>query len=343
MLFWESYGPGPTPGTPAMWRIWFQARTGGAWSAPAIFDDPTVERTRPAAVADDQGGVWLFWLQRSGGMVQVRYNRHDGTRWQLPTAAVLPPDGGQPVRVEDDLVVMHHPTAASQRLWLFWSRRDPAAPGQTRWGTFYRIKQGLDPTVSDWSPVRAVPKASANDHDREPAPILAGGDVELFWTSSRAGALAVFHATLAAATLSWGAAQQVTAGPFTNRTPAAAGTGAGTLLVYRSNASLTHVSQQYAATRTLDVRYAGTTTVDTRAAAKIALRGSIDDFLTYTYDLGHGGVRTNADRIARDTVGLYLRPTTTDPAQVAAAASRLAGALGDFLPVTERAVFIVPT
>ena len=98
----------------------------------------------------------------------------------------------------------------------------------------------------------------------------------------------------------------------------------------------------YRATQTLDVRYNGTTTVDTRNTAKIALFGKFEDFQTYTYDTGTNGVRTNNDRIARDTIGLYLTPDTADPVQIKATISRLAGALGDFMPVTERAVFITP-
>ena len=119
-------------------------------------------------------------------------------------------------------------------------------------------------------------------------------------------------------------------------------TQAGTLLVHRSNQSLDRASTVYGATRTLDHRYAGTTTVDTRATGKLALRGALEDFQTYTYDAGTGETRTNDDRIARDTVGLYLTPDTTDPAEIAAVVARLDGVLPDFLPATGRAVFITP-
>jgi hypothetical protein len=114
------------------------------------------------------------------------------------------------------------------------------------------------------------------------------------------------------------------------------------LLVFRSNESLPHTSSVYGATQTLDIRYNGATTADTRNTAKIALFGKFEDFQTYTYDSGTNGTRTNADRIARDTIGLYLTPNTVDPVQIAAMVSRLANALGDFMPVTERAVFITP-
>ena len=115
-----------------------------------------------------------------------------------------------------------------------------------------------------------------------------------------------------------------------------------TLLAYRSNESLAYTSGVFGATQTLDARYAGATTADTRNTAKLALRGKFDDFLTYTYDAGQSGVRTNDDRIARDTIGLYLTPDISDPAQIKAMISRLANVLADFMPITERAVFITP-
>ena len=110
--------------------------------------------------------------------------------------------------------------------------------------------------------------------------------------------------------------------------------------MFRSNQSLTYASETFGATRILDHRYAGTTTVDTGGTAKLALRGRYEDFQTYTYDAGRGGTRTNDDRIARDTVGLYLTPGITDPAEIKAMLSRLANELAGFLPVTARAVFI---
>jgi hypothetical protein len=82
--------------------------------------------------------------------------------------------------------------------------------------------------------------------------------------------------------------------------------------------------------------------VDTTGTAKLALRGAFEDFQTYTYDAGSGGVRRNADRIARDTVGLYLTPDIADPDEIKAIISRLANVLPGFMPVTARAVFITP-
>jgi hypothetical protein len=338
-LFWETCDPSEN-----LRRIAFQIRVGGTWTQPEVFGDPAAERRLPAVAVDAAGGLWLFWLERAGDDWQVRYNRHDGTQWQLGTPAVLPPDAGQPPRVEDDLIAFFHPSSADTPLWLFWARHEPGPGASTRWTVAYRTKGGLDPATADWSPVRLVPKGGTGDHhDREPAPLLAaGGDLELFWSSTQAGGWSVFRTTLDVGALSWGTAEQVTTSPYSERAPLAVEEGDGTLLVYRSNESLLHTSAVYGATRILDVRYAGTSTVDTGAAGKLAFRGTFEDFQTYVYDAGQNGVRTNDDRIARDTVGLYLVPDTADPDQIRSTISRVANVLGEFMPVNERAVFITP-
>jgi hypothetical protein len=350
-LFWQSYDPAQ-PAADRRWRISFATRTpsttsatGFTWSAPAVFGDPATERRMPAVVADNTGGLWLFWLEQVAGAWQLRYQRHDGTAWQPSSPQTLPLDGTAAPRVEDDLFVLFHPSSANQRLWLFWARHEPGGPaGQTRWSVVYRIKQGLDPAASDWSPIRALPKAGAGDyHDRQPAAILAtGGDIELFWSSTVDGGWRIKRNTLAISPLTWGTTQPVISGPYARRAPLAVDTGAGTLLAYRSNESLAYASTAFGATHTLDHRYAGTTTVDTRGKAKLDQRGTFEDFQTYTYDAGPLGGRTNDNRIARDTIGLYLTPDIADPDEIKAVISRLASVLAEFMPVTARAVFITP-
>jgi hypothetical protein len=273
----------------------------------------------------------------------VKFNRNDGVQW-LPNAVDFPLDGSQDPRVECDLYIFFHPTSVNQRLWLFWARHEPGGPpGQSRWTIAYRIKQGLNPAAADWSAVRLLPKAAPDNHDREPSPILAAdGNIELFWSSTRNGGWTLWRDTLDIAAFTWGPPQQLTNTPFSNRAPLAVDTGAGTLLAYRSNESLAYNSAVYGATRTLDARYGGTTTAHTRNTAKLVLRGKFEDFQAYTYDAGRNGVRTNDDRIARDTIGLYLTPDIVDPAQIKAIVSRLANVLAEFMPITERAVFITP-
>ena len=142
--------------------------------------------------------------------------------------------------------------------------------------------------------------------------------------------------------MTWGAAEEITKDAFSKRAPLAAAVSAGTLLVFRSNQSLSYTSTVYHATQTIDARYAGSTTVNTRNSAKLALRGTLEDFLAYTFDAGQDGVRTNDDRIAPDTIGLFVTPDTADPDKIKAAISRVSRAIDEFMPITSRVVFITP-
>jgi hypothetical protein len=340
-VFWEAYDP-PSRGR----RIDLRTRRAGAWSeidAAQPFAAGPAERHRPAALVDGDGGLWLFWLERAGGRWTLRYNRHDGAGWQLDPPARLPLAAGEDPRVESDLAVLFHPGDPSQPIWVFWARREATAvPGQTRWTIAYRVKAGLDPADdSDWSALRFPPKADPGDHHREPAArVAADGDLELFWASDRDGSWSIWRSTLDVATHAFGAAEAITAPPFTERGPLPVDDAGDTLLFYRSNESLAYTSEVYRAQRTVDARYAGSTVAHTRNAAKIALRGDFDDIQTYVYDAGRGGARNNDDRYARDTVGLYLEPDTADAAAIAGEVARLAAVLGEFMPLTDRAVFV---
>ena len=103
---------------------------------------------------------------------------------------------------------------------------------------------------------------------------------------------------------------------------------------------MTYNSAIYGAATSVDFRYAGATTVDTRNQDKIALRGKFADFQTYTFDAGQPPARTNDDWYARDTIGVFFTPTTEDKNTIAAGIARVGQVLDEFMPVTERAVFI---
>lgn len=374
-VFWDSYDE-----TDPMWCINYRTQTDGEWSSIATLtkdppEAPKTERRQPWAVVDNADGLWLFWLEKVGTRWQLKYNRHDDPDWDaesasnfLKSANSFPLDDGEDPRVESDLFALFHlhPTDATQRLWVFWARKEPTGePNQTRWQIAYRVKQGLDPSASDWSEVHTLPKEppNADYHDREPAALVdADGNIELFWSSNRYGSWSIWRNTLdiAANNLgclfgwiprvgrntsdiamnNWGDGEQVTNNPYSQRTPLPLSIDDGTLLIYRSNESLSYTSEVYGATETLDARYAGCTTVDTRNAGKIALRGKFEDFQTYTYDAGKNGERTNDDWYARDTIGLYLTPDTMDAEKRALGISRIKKVLGEFMPITDRVVFI---
>ena len=350
-VFWQTSDPTGAAGD-RRWRIAFRTRPAATtqpgpgstttWSDIAVFGDPDTERRAPAAVADDTGALWLFWKERVADTWQTRYNRHDGTRWQLDDPGLVPTEPAQSQPHDEDLAVLFHPGAGMPRLWLVWARHQRGRPpARDSWVLTYRTKNGLDPARDDWSTESVVPNPEAGTDDREPAMLATSDGVELFWSSTRAGAWSIFTSRLDHPTHIWSTPEPLVAGPFSNRAPTAVGTDTATVLVYRSNQSVTYPSGDTAAGATLDTRYGGTTTVDTAAAAKIALRGSYQDFQTYTYDTRRGR-RRGATASARDTIGIDLAapPAGSDPDVLRSDTVRLAAVLPEYLPITTHAVIL---
>ena len=342
-VFWSAYNE-----TDQLWQVNFRTRANDQWSpvaplsalAPFATDD--IPRRQPWAVTDNAGMLWLFWLELVGQQWQLRYNCYDGANWTLAVPATFPADAGADPRVEGPPFVVFHSTDAAQRLWVFWARTEPVdPPGQRLWRIVYRVKASLNPSTADWSAIRALPPGPTESQDREPAALVkANGDVELFWSSTRNGSWSIWRATVNRATQVWGPAEMVINSPYTQCDPLPISTAAGTLLVYHANESVTYTSTVYGATETMDTRYAGSTTVDVRNTAKRDLGGKFGDFQTYTYDSGQNGQRTNLDWYARDTVGLYVTPDTTDQTVIQRNQNLLRNALREFLPAPVRTVFI---
>ncbi len=349
-LFWDSYVETDEGG---LWQINYCSLADGLWSPMAKLatstTEPQPERRQPWVVVDSDG-LWLFWLEKIGPTWQLKYNRHNALDWDdetghpfLQPALEFPLDNGFSPGIGSDPFVLFQPTDAARPLWLFWAQRgSTGAPGQTRWQVAYRFKQSLDPAVADWSEVLIFDEAGSH-HDAEPAAAVnRAGDIELFFSSKRQGSWSIWHSTLLdVASNTWTDAQQITSEPYNQRDPLPLSIGEHSLLLYRSNQSLIYTSPVYGATDTLDFRYAGSTTVDTHNLARTALRGQYGDFQTYTYDTGQAGQRTNDDWYARDTVGIYLTPSTEDPTLILRNQDILESVLRQFLPIQIRPVFII--
>jgi phage tail-like protein len=342
-VFWSTYVEAEN-----RWQIQYRTHTDAGWSTVQLFSNNRSDRRQPWAVTDTSNALWLFWTEIINGQQQLKYNRHDGTNWQLTNAATFPLVSGEDPRAVNNVFVVIHPTALTQPLWVFWTRQEPLSDtSQTRWQIAYRVKQGLDPTVtSDWSEVRTLPWAAAGNDDREPSALVRkDGTIELFWSSTRSGSWSIWH-TLLDTTHTWGTAEPITTGSYSQRAPLCIADPDGTLLIYRSNQSLSYPSQVYGATDTTDFRYAGCTTIDTRNLAKLNLREQFDDIQTYTSVVTpRGRPKSSNDWYAwyarRDTVGLYLTPTTEDPDLLQREQELLQNVLSQFLPIQTRVEFFL--
>jgi hypothetical protein len=345
-VFWSAYNE-PTQ----RWQINFRTRANNQWSAiaplsalNAPFATDDIQRRQPWAVMDNASALWLFWLELVNQQWQLRYNSFDGTNWALAVPATFPLAAGSDPRVETPPFVVFHPTDTAQRLWVFWARTEAiGTTGQHRWRIVYRVKASLNPTTTDWSAIRALPPGPAESQDREPAALVkTNGDVELFWSTTRNGSWSLWRATLNRTNHAWGTAEMLVISPYTQCDPLPIPRDAGTMLVYHANESVRYTSTVYGATETVDMRYAGSTTIDVRNTAKRALgkEKKFGDFQTYTSDVGQNGKRTDEDRYARETVGLYLTPDTSDQALIQRNQNLLRNALREFLPAPVRTVFI---
>jgi hypothetical protein len=346
-VFWSTYSEADQ-----QWRINVRTRANNQWSpvtpfsALAPFATNDMPRRQPWAVTEATGMLWLFWLELVGQQWQLRYNRYDGTNWALPVApATFPLDAGADPRVEGPPFVVFNPVDTAQPLWVFWARTEPVGTsGQQRWRIVYRVKASLNPSTMDWSAIRALPPGPADSQDREPAAIVrANGDIELYWSANRNGSWSIWRATVNRTTQAWGPAEMLITSPYTQCDPLPLPIATGTMLVHHANDSMTYTSTVYGATETVDMRYAGATTVDVRNTAKRALWGKFGDFQTFTSDVGQNEQRTNTNRYARETVGLYVTPDTTDPAVIQRNQNLLRGALRQFVPAPVRTVFIPDT
>lgn len=332
-VFWSSYDRQNDK-----WRINYFTQTNGQLEDIATFGDPNKEKRWPCSAADNSGGLWLFWLERSGEQWQMKYNRHDGTAWQLKNDADFPIDGTAEPRVESPPFVMFDVSNQAPVIRIFWSRTTP----ESGWQVSYRIKQGLDPAVSDWGPVGSLKKPpDARYQDREPVGLRGGNELELFWSSNRGGSWSIWSAKWDATANDWGTAANITGKVYSHRDPLAVSTDSGTLLFFHSNESLVYKSTAYIATETPDARYAGCTTVDVDNREKIDLQGHYEDIQCYSYDTGCNGIRDDSDWYAVDTAGIYLKPATGEQTLILSNQNILKDVLRKFMPITVRPIFII--
>ena len=351
-LFWSEYDE-----TTARWRIRFCQRSNGHWSGVDQPGDSTPfmqggaydgnsERRDAVAAVDHDGDLWLFWRQRVAKQWQLFYNRLSAGVWGAD-AQRFPLDGGVDARVEGEPIVLMRTEGSGPMIYLFWGRQISASePSQRHWQIAYRSKQNLNFDTANWSAVHVLNKTVGDTvyHDREPyVSFNNDGDIELFYASNRHGPWSVWHIVLTntGVDANPNLATHLNSGPYSQRAPwLLSGQNGEALLIYRSNQSLRYTSPVYGATETLDHRYAGATSWHQRNSQKIALYGEFGDFQTYTYDTGDNGKRDDRHWYGRDTLGIYIEPDSIDQGVVAATIERLRPIVKEFMPVTDRAVFI---
>jgi phage tail-like protein len=298
----------------------------------------SVERKDPALAVDPNGDLWLFWREGTGSGWRMRYSRHSGGTW---APAVDVPDASA-ARADAAPSVVAAPDGSA--IWVAWSRKESSArPGATQSVIVVRAKTTLAPDAGGWQPERVLSVTPPEHHDTDPALYVApGGEVAVAFASDRDDRFAIYLRTYDAASDAWEAAQSVPAAPAGQRHPRPIIREGDTWLFYRSARPPVYESDQPSGIRSLDFRYTGSVTPSLRHSALLLDRGEFHDALAYTHDAGPSGGRTGADRIAADTVGLFLEPTTADVGETLRDLGRIRQVARYFVPAIRRAVYDVP-
>ena len=340
------------------WSIKYKENTGGTWTEPAVFDHGItgtgVQRKSPCAIVDKNNKVWLFWLETDTAETnltqadqwKLKFNRFDGTQWELPQAEDFPHDGISDPRVGTDIFAVVRTVGTTESIVLVWTRSHIDADGTIRGKEIAcREKTGTASTSGGWGPVVVMPKIQSPFlyHDCEPY-ALAGenGEIDLYWSSNRSGAYAVWNIRLTdMATLDSAAAVRVVNSVYSQRYPAAFPSGDGTTLVYRSNQGISYQGASSRSANQADFRRAGCIALDHRDRQMNLRIGKFNDCLTYTYDTGENGIPNNSTWYTCDTIGIYLTPDSDDIEAILKKVKTLETVIRQFLPLHTRAVFIL--
>jgi hypothetical protein len=136
-------------------QVHYRSIQSGTWSDPGVFGETTVPRKRPFAVIDHTDHAWLFWLERSAGLWELKFLREENNAWNIPAAHTFPLDEAEDPVVQTDLFVFFQPGAGATngepKIWVLWSRKVPTGvPGQSRWEIAFRFAENIDPDAFVW-------------------------------------------------------------------------------------------------------------------------------------------------------------------------------------------------
>lgn len=332
------------------------------WSEAA--DVPSVPVGRHGdlhALLDADGGVRVFFATRGARYLSIASVRWDGTSFSaLETLAEGAGASREPFALRD----------ASDRIWLFFSRRAAAGGSDDTWSLRFRV---FDPGLGAWGAEAALTAVLNGAADGEPSALLEpSGMLRVFFRSTRSGGRDVWSIGVDPATTTISAPVAELTGPMLHGWPALlAVPGDEPWLLYRSDQSIapsnvgTRVPREPQNRVTSERRAAGwdqrasrrtedTGTLTRRAGATSILRSHIDrtarrrrwdDLLSYTpvkpSGVPHEPPLEDHELYTRGTIGLFLSQTLPDSPLTQERVERLRPLLRKFLPIQTRAVVII--
>lgn len=341
-VFWNGYSDEEG------WRIFYRSLVAGEWSEIQEFVRPNACKMPGAIMV--QNSLWLFWSENVDGQWLYRYAQAqatgDASVLDFPVVIDFPDDAGASPQVLADVALAYREDP-SDNFYIFWARK--TTDGLNSWQVAYRRNTDTNLASGNWSEIHHIALAPGESMREPHIRIQADGNPDIYASANTGDSgWNIWHAHLdnfdvGSTTDTWNNLTEIVTGNYSCRAPYYFQTDDAELLFYRSNQHLEHSSTLYGATQMNDWRYSGTTTVDTRNTNKILLREQFDDFQTYSFDTGVNGKRDNEHWYGRDTVGIYFNAATLDQDEIASKISRLKPVLREFIPVTDRVVFIDDT
>jgi hypothetical protein len=248
---------------------------------PERVSEHPAEDSRPTAVVDRQGRVWVFWQSSRRGLFDIWVRVFSAGNWE-----------GEPRRLTTSNAADTQPSAAvddTGALHLVWTED---------WGAARRLMRTTRPDAAPghpgqgWQPPAPVFPAEQGAGEA-PAVIAVGTVLHLFWHTAEPGRrsrLWTSRLTLG----SWSLPEAITSGRDNDREPAVVLVNAALRLLWRSQRR----GQQYLS-RTFE-------------ASMRAERNTLADRAHYTFD-----TRRSADaRYGRSAVGVFVDPGGATPQQI---------------------------
>lgn len=318
------------------------------------------------ATVDGAGNLCLFWARHAAEIWRVELSRWNGTVWS-PVEVLASTAGGsrEPCAVLD----------ATNRLWLFYARREGVGTAEDSWTLRTRVFSGgawgVDTAVTT-VPAAVPPNDRPLGRDREPSAVLASPtQIRVHFSSNRGGNPALWSVDVATATMAASTPALQIDGPAADSAPCIAALPGRTWLFFRSDR---YVSMSQVGVRAIDVapervtdlpsaarptplsaprslrardtgtvtRFAGAVTPYLYDAQRTAARRRFDDYTTYTSQGVEALTRLGEDdRYTAGTLGLFVSGAVPESVITRQMIDRLLPALDRFLPINTRVVVVL--
>ncbi len=316
-LFWAAHNR-------SLWQIWAMQRTADVWNTPQQLAGHDIHTVEPAAAADTDGRVWLFYTKAQPGapsddrwLLHRRLFDPAPAAWGAEEPVTTPGPGPHTADRQPAPLLLPD---GSLRLYF----RSDRNGGPDLWSVNIAVPGGLADTPQ--------PVTETAEAEHTPAPLALLGDrIWLFFRSDRSVPLAQAAAAPPI---------RLAPGALESALPNGNGNGNGS----RPIAAAPAASLLLADTGTAR-RFDGSVSLQLSDLRRLARMGRWDDLLTYTPqkvgELGRTGALVGGELYTPNTVGIYIGRIGPEAPLTQRRIERLRQVLERAVPVNMRAVIVL--